>query len=108
MKTLPVGLVALATALATGLGALPFLAVKKMSPAWIGISNALAGGFMLGASARLYYEGGSLNVAHRDRGDPWSLLRLDLPPGDGSPPTTSVSGSSAGWMPGGRCCSSQS
>lgn len=62
MKAFGVGLVALATALATGLGALPFLAVKKMSPAWIGISNALAGGAMLGASARLYYEGGSLSV----------------------------------------------
>jgi zinc transporter ZupT len=62
MELLAVFLVALGTALATGLGALPFLAFKEMSPAWVGISNSLAAGFMLGASAGLFYEGGIASV----------------------------------------------
>jgi ZIP family zinc transporter len=44
------------TALATGLGALPFLFVKKVNPAWIARGNALAAGAMLGASALLMKE----------------------------------------------------
>ena len=39
------------TALATGLGALPFFVFPQMSRSWLGISNSLAAGFMLGASA---------------------------------------------------------
>jgi ZIP family zinc transporter len=48
---------ALLTALATGLGALPFLVVHHASRAWLGLSNALAGGLMLGASIMLVWEG---------------------------------------------------
>jgi zinc transporter ZupT len=48
---------ALATAIATGLGALPFLFVHHVSRRWLGISNALAAGFMIGASGGLVYEG---------------------------------------------------
>ena len=48
---------ALATALATGLGALPFLFVRHVSRRWLGISNALAAGFMVGASGGLLYDG---------------------------------------------------
>ncbi|MGF1561329.1 MAG: ZIP family metal transporter [Geminicoccaceae bacterium] len=48
---------ALLTALATGLGALPFLAVKDMSRHWLGLSNAIAAGLMLSASFGLIYEG---------------------------------------------------
>lgn len=48
---------ALITAVATGLGALPFFSIKKMSRKWLGISNAIAAGLMLAASFSLIYEG---------------------------------------------------
>lgn len=41
---------ALATALATGLGALPFAFVPKLSPRWQSITMAAAGGMMISAS----------------------------------------------------------
>jgi ZIP family zinc transporter len=49
---------ALATALATGLGAAPFLLVPRLARSWVGIANAGAGGCMLAASGLLFYEGG--------------------------------------------------
>jgi ZIP family zinc transporter len=48
------------TALATGLGALPFFFFRDMSRSWLGLSNSLAAGFMLGASAALFWEGGRI------------------------------------------------
>lgn len=48
---------ALVTALATGLGALPFLLVRRPQRRWLGLANALASGFMIGASVGLAYEG---------------------------------------------------
>ncbi len=45
------------TAVATGLGAIPFAFIKKQSPTIMGFSNALAAGLMLGASFGLIYEG---------------------------------------------------
>lgn len=48
---------ALLTAVATGLGALPFLFVQDMSRRWLGISNAMAAGLMGAASWGLIYEG---------------------------------------------------
>ena len=48
---------ALITAVATGLGAVPFLFVQSMSRRWLGISNALAAGLMGAASWSLIYEG---------------------------------------------------
>lgn len=52
---------ALFTALATGLGALPFLFVRNgMARHWLGISNAIASGFMLAASVVLLWQGFSL------------------------------------------------
>jgi len=48
---------ALVTALATGLGALPFLLVRHISDWWISIANAVAAGLMLAASHSLIAEG---------------------------------------------------
>ena len=54
-------LAAMVTAVATGLGALPFLAVKGFSRWWLGIANAAAAGLMLGASHNLITEGTRLD-----------------------------------------------
>jgi ZIP family zinc transporter len=48
---------ALITALATGLGALPFLFVRTVSPRFVAYANAVAAGLMLGASFGLVAEG---------------------------------------------------
>jgi zinc transporter ZupT len=48
---------ALITALATGLGALPFFFIKDISSSFLGKSNAVAAGLMLSASYSLIFEG---------------------------------------------------
>lgn len=48
---------AMITAVATGLGALPFFLIKDLTRSWLGISNAIASGLMLAASFGLIYEG---------------------------------------------------
>jgi zinc transporter, ZIP family len=53
---------ALATALATGIGALPFAFGSRGVRRWLGPANAIAGGVMLGASASLLIEGATRNV----------------------------------------------
>lgn len=58
MAAVVVFVAALGTALATGVGALPFLFARRPNRAWLGIANSLASGFMIGASAGLCYEGG--------------------------------------------------
>jgi zinc transporter, ZIP family len=50
-------LLALLTAVATGLGALPFAFAKHPTRRWLGASNAVAAGLMLAASFGLIYEG---------------------------------------------------
>lgn len=50
-------LYAMITAVATGLGALPFFLIKDLTRSWLGISNAIASGLMLAASFGLIYEG---------------------------------------------------
>jgi ZIP family zinc transporter len=48
---------ALLTAIATGLGAIPFFFKKTLSRFWMGVSNATAAGLMIAASFNLIYEG---------------------------------------------------
>ena len=50
-------LLALLTAVATGLGALPFAFTRHPTRRWLGASNAVAAGLMLAASFGLIYEG---------------------------------------------------
>jgi ZIP family zinc transporter len=52
-----VALAALVTALATGLGALPFLVVHSTSSRAVGLSSAAAAGFMTAATVVLAWEG---------------------------------------------------
>lgn len=47
----------LITALATGLGALPFALIRSVSPRAVAFANAVAGGLMLGASFGIVAEG---------------------------------------------------
>jgi zinc transporter ZupT len=49
------------TALATGLGALPFWFVRSLSPFWVSIANATAGGLMFAATHSLVAEGVALS-----------------------------------------------
>jgi zinc transporter, ZIP family len=62
VETIAVFLAALGTALATGLGALPFVFARHPDRNWLGIANSLAAGLMAGASAGLLYEGGRYGV----------------------------------------------
>jgi zinc transporter, ZIP family len=54
-------LAALATALATGIGALPFAFIRTISGNSVAIANAIAAGLMLGASFGLVGEGAHYN-----------------------------------------------
>lgn len=54
-------LAAMLTALATGLGALPFLVLNRLSLFWVSIANALAGGMMFAATHGLIAEGVELS-----------------------------------------------
>jgi ZIP family zinc transporter len=67
MDTFAVFVVALGTALATGLGALPFF-FGRPDRSWLGVANSLASGFMLGAAAGLCYEGAQYGVGRTAAG----------------------------------------
>lgn len=54
---LVVFIAALITAIATGLGAVPFAFAPNMSRGWLGASNAFAAGLMIAASLSLVFEG---------------------------------------------------
>ncbi|HEY7731505.1 MAG TPA: ZIP family metal transporter [Gaiellaceae bacterium] len=62
IDALSVFLAALATALATGLGALPLLAARSAGRGALGMANGVAAGVMLGASLTLLVEGGDRSV----------------------------------------------
>ncbi len=57
---LVVFIAALITAIATGLGAVPFAFVPSMSRRWLGASNAFAAGLMIAASLSLVIEGAAI------------------------------------------------
>lgn len=61
-------IVAAATDLATGLGALPFILVKNVSARWQGIMSALAGGMMISAAVF------SLADKALNRGSAWQVV----------------------------------
>lgn len=67
-QTVIVFLAATATALATGLGALPFASRRFRGERLLGSSNALAAGVMLGASASLIIEGAGRSVVQTAAG----------------------------------------
>ena len=50
------------TAIATGLGALPFVFTRNFSRYWLAMANAAAAGLMLAASHGLIQEGSQLNL----------------------------------------------
>lgn len=62
MELTIVFIAALATALATGLGALPLLAMRDATPVVLGVANAAAGGLMLAATQLLVVEGVDLSA----------------------------------------------
>lgn len=60
-SVLTVFIAAMLTALATGLGALPFLFLKSLDRYWVSIANAVAGGLMFAATHSLVAEGVALS-----------------------------------------------
>jgi zinc transporter ZupT len=63
VELLVVTLAALATAVATGAGALPFLFARHPDRSWLGVANSVAAGLMVGASIGLLWEGAGYSVA---------------------------------------------
>ncbi len=78
MKVAWVSVAALVTALATGLGALPFLVFRRPSTAWLGIANAIAAGFMLSAAGALLIEGALKGVGRVLAGTALGALTVAL------------------------------
>ncbi len=56
-------LAALVTAVATGVGALPFFFTREIAAHWLGVAGALASGIMLAASFSLLYAGLQSHIA---------------------------------------------
>ena len=67
-------LAALVTALATGLGALPFVLARRPSRTHLGLANALAAGLMLAASLLLLWEGGLADLSYTALGTGLGVL----------------------------------
>jgi zinc transporter ZupT len=77
-STLRVFVLGLITALATGLGALPFLFVRTPTPRMLGLAHALAAGLMLGASFGLIAEGSAIGAPETIAGAALGLLFIVL------------------------------
>ncbi len=75
---LGVFLYALLTAIATGLGALPFWFTRSVLPETLGLANAAAAGLMLAASFALIYEGLPLGLGRTLLGVVLGLLFIQL------------------------------
>jgi zinc transporter, ZIP family len=63
VDTLSILVFATITAVATGLGAIPFLFTRTLSRRNLGLANALAAGLMIAASLGLLYEGAQHGVS---------------------------------------------
>jgi hypothetical protein len=98
--------VALASALATGLGAPPFAFKRHPDRRWLGLANGLAAGFMIGASFGLLYEGGRESIVRTGVGAVGAERSSSWPP-DGWSPAETTSGSARSREPTRRArCSS--
>ena len=82
-------LYSLLTAIATGLGAIPFFFIKNISDSFLGKANAMAAGLMLSASYSLIFEGYRENewltltgiiagVALVILSDKWMSMKFDI------------------------------
>jgi len=77
-QTLEVFLFALITALATGLGAVPFFFVRSIPRRYLGVSNAIAAGFMTAASIGLIIEGVAYGTFRTWAGATFGVLLIAL------------------------------
>lgn len=86
---------ATATAIATGLGALPFLFVRHLSLFWVSIANAVAGGLMFAATHSLVAEGVAISPGRLVVGMLLGLLGIlagkTLLPHNGQTPISTLS-----------------
>ena len=73
-----VALAALITALATGLGALPFAVWRTMTPRTVSVCNGIAAGMMLAASFSLLQEGNALSPSRTILGLVGGLLFIAI------------------------------
>lgn len=71
-----VAAIATATAVATGLGALPFLFLRKVSPWWMAIFSSIAAGLMLAASHSLVAEGVIISAGRTLLGHSLGLIAI--------------------------------
>lgn len=69
---------ALTTAIATGLGAVPFAFVPRMQRRWLGVSNAFAAGLMIAASLSLVVEGFGIGPGRTALGVLFGLVLIRL------------------------------
>lgn len=76
MELILVSAAALATALATGLGALPLLFLREASDRTLGVANAVAAGLMLAATQLLLVEGVNIDASRTAIGALLGMLAI--------------------------------